>query len=852
MPINHSRRLSQPKNKTVIDPVTKKIVFYSDYLKMEKEGNDAATLAQDDIQDENGSQTTERQKNSGTDNGDGWSSDHNFDSEDNDDVDNDNEPNKDETDSVLLLGVDTTNQDTSMQAKLAAALNKKPHETRKEMFQAKAALRRDKLTSDAQRKNKKKSSKTTSKSSIKSKPANTKKSTSSKKTTTSNTKTSKNASKQKKTIVIESSSSSPSNTSDSESSSSVSSVLSSSSSSTSSHTDSSSSSHDSNASSHKKTSNMKKAKTKSSQRDKSSKNDNYYQPIADDKKTKRRMSKAERRASKKIQRKIRTIFTLKIRINKNEDSVKELFSQTKKWFDKLQQVDKRAIVYAYNDKEPTSALMSSTELPDDYAVYKNFFSGTKTQEEEGWTWATIWLGHDMPLESLLESMGKWSRKTMTWMFAKHLQEKDTVKEYFLLWSTGNLDAKLLHKNVMDTINAAPDGREYSFAFAWNAVKGEDNNIIRRPKAFKGERDSDRIVRALHIEVPRSKKDYIYRRLQQVFGLNNRTRILGRRLLMVPIIRPTTPTHKIIKIKHLIDKQMKFLMNIKTAKIWDFTEIDYPHAVLGLTAREMIMGIPPLDGSDAAVFLGVDYNKRDECFEVTFPKYLDTQVRDIIAQLPSIIAYIYTDQALELMTPSAQERAVDAPWDEDAMCAISKEDREMDKMLQESRKMGFNDDDSDESGDTIFHFELEDPAQLARSRRLFHKTSNNDSITSLNTFEDANVANKTPRDESTTVTDNPSPPKRTKRPSDNDDISALGDDTTYTSASRINDIERSVSNLSDMMHAFLKQQNFTYTPSTTDREMEDTTIHDDDSLQNRESAMIVTETPEAHAASGELL
>ena len=352
MPINHSRRLSQPKNKTVIDPVTKKIVFYSDYLKMEKEGNDAATLAQDDIQDENGSQTTERQKNSGTDNGDGWSSDHNFDSEDNDDVDNDNEPNKDETDSVLLLGVDTTNQDTSMQAKLAAALNKKTHETRKEMFQAKAALRRDKLTSDAQRKNKKKSSKTTSKSSIKSKPANTKKSTSSKKTTTSNTKTSKNASKQKKTIVIESSSSSPSNTSDSESSSSVSSVLSSSSSSTSSHTDSSSSSHDSNASSHKKTSNMKKAKTKSSQRDKSSKNDNYYQPIADDKKTKRRMSKAERRASKKIQRKIRTIFTLKIRINKNEDSVKELFSQTKKWFDKLQQVDKRAIVYAYNDKEP--------------------------------------------------------------------------------------------------------------------------------------------------------------------------------------------------------------------------------------------------------------------------------------------------------------------------------------------------------------------------------------------------------------------------------------------------------------------------------------------------------------------
>ena len=88
---------------------------------------------------------------------------------------------------------------------------------------------------------------------------------------------------------------------------------------------------------------------------------------------------------------------------------------------------------------------------------------------------------------------------------------------------------------MDVIDSNPDGREYKFVFAWNAIKGENNVIVRRPKAFKGEKDSDRIVRALHIEVPRSKKDYIYRRLQLIFDVNIRTRILGRRLLMVPII-----------------------------------------------------------------------------------------------------------------------------------------------------------------------------------------------------------------------------------------------------------------------------------------------------------------------------
>ena len=94
-----------------------------------------------------------------------------------------------------------------------------------------------------------------------------------------------------------------------------------------------------------------------------------------------------------------------------------------------------------------------------------------------------------------------------------------------------------------------------------------------------------------------------------------------------------------------------------------------------------------------------------------------------------------------MTPTAQERAIDAPWDEDAMCAISKEDREMEKMLQESKKMGFHDDDSDTFRDTVFHFAIEDPNRLAHTRKLFQKASNDDSITSLNTFDDVGATNK---------------------------------------------------------------------------------------------------------------
>ena len=138
---------------------------------------------------------------------------------------------------------------------------------------------------------------------------------------------------------------------------------------------------------------------------------------------------------------------MKIRITANDDTVKKLVYQTKKWFDKIQQIDKKAIVYAFRDKQPTSALMHSGEIPNDFAVFGNFFAGTKISEDEGWSWATIWLGHEVPVANIKESMNPWSRKSMTWMFAKHLQEKDTFKEYFLLRSTVTTDAQALHKTV---------------------------------------------------------------------------------------------------------------------------------------------------------------------------------------------------------------------------------------------------------------------------------------------------------------------------------------------------------------------------------------------------------------------
>lgn len=849
MPISHNRRLKQPRTKTVIDPITNKRVFYTDYLKMEVERNKAQENEKDN---DELSESTTKHDNLSDDTAQGWSSEEEGD-ESYRDTEDEN-PNRDTTEKVLTLGdldseaptIENTS-DNQMQEQVNKSLSQTSYETKMQLLQARATLRAEK---HAQQKNKKKSKKTTkqttkakqnNKVSNKSTRNNNKKITLDCTSTPkkSNVKATHKKSTRSKPAPIEidqssdaSSSTETSNTSDNESDS---------------DSDTSTSSSSSNSTSSSDSAvNAKDKSSKTKKKGKPKDDANYYQPIQDAEENKARMSKNERKQLKKIQRTYRTIYTLKIRITANDDAVKELTKQTKKWFDKIQQIDKKAIVYAFRDKTPSTALMNSGEIPNDYAVYNNFFAGTKTSEDEGWSWATIWLGHEIPVASIKQSMESWSRKSMTWMFAKHLQEKDTVKEYFLLWSTNTIDPEELHKTVMKILNSKDDGREYRFAFAWNALKDAEGKIVRRPKAHKNEKDSYRIVRALHIEVPRAKKDYIYKRLSKLFSTKN-AHMLGRRLLMVPIIRDTTPSHKVVKISHLIKKQTQFLTKIKTAKLWDFNDIDVQHPILEKSGRDILMDLVTMDGSNTKVFLGVDYNKKDECYEVTYAKYLDIQVRDILAQLPSLLVYLYEDPVLELLTTAAQESALDAPWDEEKMCAVSKEDREMDRMLKETHQLGF--DDSDDSDDSIqFQFEFEDPEKLAKSRKLFNKTNTSDSVSTFNTQDDTMAINKSGRDDESAISKNPSPTKKSRVHQSDEDMSPIDDLTSVVSETRINAVESGLNTLNNMMTAFFKSQNFTYDGTNLEHTF-NSEQHDDNSHRPREASEIVPETPEATKASG---
>ena len=163
------------------------------------------------------------------------------------------------------------------------------------------------------------------------------------------------------------------------------------------------------------------------------------------------MSKAERRKLKAIQRKNRTYFTLKIKIKANEDGFDELMKQTAKFFEQMQKTDKTSIVYGFRDKTPTHALMSPKDIPDSLITFREFFLGAQPRTEDGHAWATVWIGHDKDSAEIIETMKFWSKLSNSWMFKKALQEKNTVRDYFLLWSTEKMDTAFLHKVTTEAI-----------------------------------------------------------------------------------------------------------------------------------------------------------------------------------------------------------------------------------------------------------------------------------------------------------------------------------------------------------------------------------------------------------------
>ena len=392
----------------------------------------------------------------------------------------------------------------------------------------------------------------------------------------------------------------------------------------------------------------------------------------------------EQSPSKKKQSKINltrnynTYFSIKLKVEKGI-ATKQLLKSLKTFFDQLYEIDPQIAIYEYDPAIPSKAILNPKNLPNDYAVMKTFFNNINVKPNGGHSWFQIWIGHDEPVDNLLINMKHWSSENDSYMYKKRLQEKYTSKEYWLLWSTERMDPEIL-KEQIDDITMKIENKKYNLSFNFG--------MIRKDPKFTNNNQPSKWNKAMIIEVKREEKEEAYRVLGRIFSTSNNIKILGTEMRMIPVMSSDLPSHTKRKIARMTHKQEQFLSTLVTKPCVYLSEIDYFNTKLKTTLRDMIMNLETLktfdpDGNPMKIFLNVDYSNWHSSYVLTFPKHLEKEADDFIAQMPAYLQYVYGEEVLYMLTAEGAVKANESKWDEENLCATSNLDLELDAIELES-------------------------------------------------------------------------------------------------------------------------------------------------------------------------
>ena len=445
---------------------------------------------------------------------------------------------------------------------------------------------------------------------------------------------------------------------------------------------------------------------------------------------KRKNAKKEKKMMRKIKRPYNSYYTLKLKIHKSENAMDELINAASKWLTNLQIVDPSAIIYGYKDNTPTHGIMKPSEIPKGIVAFKEFFLGANPTGYDGFAWTQVWIGHALEADDIYANLKFWLKKNETAMYYKKLQQKHTVRNYFLLWSTAEMCPKKLYEETQHQLSKITK-EKHEFAFVWGVIRREDGAYNKKEsQTDKG----NQYVRALHIEVPKDTAELTYRALSNFFGSHPRKLILFRKLRMVPVLLKSYTTRTKDKIRKLIALQKSYTSRLDSALCYDFNNIDIVRDEIGKSMRQIVMGLRTLDGTDQLIFTSIDYDEFSECHKLTFPKALTSHAFDYMAQLPAFLRWAYdSDNVFKMFTDAAIEKAMEAPWSEEEMCTVSKQEMDMDVFAEDMRDHEWMADMGDEINSEVIN--IDDIEHVRKTETFLFKRATDDG--SVSTFNHKN-------------------------------------------------------------------------------------------------------------------
>ena len=331
------------------------------------------------------------------------------------------------------------------------------------------------------------------------------------------------------------------------------------------------------------------------------------------------------------------------------------------------------VIYEPGNNNTSNAITSLTDISSNLQQLRKYFIGIRPRTNPGDIWFQAKIGINESEDEFHANTSWWFQESQSAMFKKALQEHDTVRELWLLFSHQrmNLDDLTLAIEDYAGSNSIPT---VQFALVQAAVKDGSK--------WSPTRKNEKPVKAIHIEVKKDDIREAKNMFSAIYGASAKSFPLDIRMRYVPSILPSTNTRTKKQIQDLRKKQEWFLASITHAQTWDIQYLDKVISPNTKSLREMMMNFKTKDKT-SPLFLSINEDRRGDGFFVTFPTTIETEARDMLSHFGSYLVYEQKNkEVLKYLTLEAGERSKRALWDPETETAISEENTTMDELIVE--------------------------------------------------------------------------------------------------------------------------------------------------------------------------
>ena len=358
---------------------------------------------------------------------------------------------------------------------------------------------------------------------------------------------------------------------------------------------------------------------------------------------------------------LQTRVDIRIKVPPHANPEEKTVQILQSFLTKLQTYDSKARIAPWYERCSSLPIQSAEDFVPRPSELEKYFPRIFFKEE-GFTWYSgVRLIHSIPMHDLRLDMVRWLKKEGHGLFERMLQVADTAEIGWLLYSTWQMEAKVLAQAIEATIKI-PVG------LRWKQISTGSKERL----------PPDLQVKALHVEVALENRTAAQKALLAVYGKSNSGNYPnGVRLRFSLLIHAAHNLNTKAKLEWLRARQQTWLKKYEKGFSWEINQLDHKIGKNLPTLRIALVSLMSKVDPSFPIFHSVDrssYKESGICFQ--FLPELAEEARMTISNLVPLLKHKYGPNVLKLFSPSAVERMEGCTWDLSTETVIGQYDDEI--------------------------------------------------------------------------------------------------------------------------------------------------------------------------------